>query len=215
MRSSAARLAIPLVALAAAVAPLAHAAEARFEGRILLRLQDSDPAEANVTIDGDRERIDLPGGAGERKDLHVLVDFARRRVVTIDDAARTWTDAPFPPPAAEVDSVHIAKTGRARAVAGQRCEQWVLFAGDHRVEACVVPGVAWFDPRHLSGAAVPAWSSRLERDRAFPISVWDGADRTTFASWASDVTHETPSAEQFVVPSAYRQIPAGPRTARR
>jgi hypothetical protein len=215
MRIIAAGPAMLLLVVGAAAAPLAHAAEGGFVGRISLRLQDSDPAEANVTLAGDHERIDLPGGSGGMKDLRVFVDFARARVATVDDAARTWTEVPLPAPGEETDTVHIAKTGLARAVVGQRCEQWVLLGGEHRVEACVVPGVPWLDPRHLSGAAVPAWSQRLERERAFPLSVWEGSDRTVFASWATDVTRETPSGGELTVPPDYRRVPAGPRTARR
>ncbi len=94
------------------------------------------------------------------------------------DAART------PGLGADSAGVVVQKTGNRHAVVGQPCEEWSLVAGNRTVHACVAPGVPWIDPRRIAGGEVPAWSRRLERERAFPVSVTEG-DR---ASWASDIT---------------------------
>jgi hypothetical protein len=158
-----------LVALAACVAlavPIsAHAKAADFEGKISLRLQDVVPQGANYTIRGDRVGIDVPSVA-HAHDLHVVFDSTR-----------------LPVNVTRVADVSIERTGRLRSVVGQSCEEWVLHSASETVRACVVPGVAWVDPRRAIGGEVPVWSQKLEGEHAFPVSVTHGAN----ASWATDV----------------------------
>ena len=158
-----------LVALAACVAlavPIAaHAKTPGFEGRISLRLQDVAPQGANYTIRGDRVSIDVPSVA-RAHDLHVVFDSAR-----------------LPVNVTRVADVSIERTGRLRSVVGQQCEEWALHSAGETVRACVVPGVAWVDPRRAIGGEVPVWSQKLEGEHAFPVSVTHG---TNF-SWANDV----------------------------
>jgi len=175
-----------LVALAACVAlavPIAaHAKTSAFEGRISLRLQDVDPQGADYTIRGDRVSIVVPGVA-HAHDLHIVFDSAR-----------------LPVPAAGVANMSIERTGRLRSVVGQPCEEWELHSGSETVRACVVPGIAWVDPRRVIGGQVPAWSQKLEKERAFPISVTYGAN----ASWATDVVRGRVPDSSLVAPPATR-----------
>jgi hypothetical protein len=175
-----------LVALAACVAltvPIAaHAKTSGFEGRISLRLQDVDPQGATYTIRGDRVSIDVPSVA-HAHDLHMVFDSAR-----------------LPAAAPGVASMSIERTGRLRSVVGQPCQEWALHSGSDTVRACVVPGVAWVDSRRALGGQVPAWSQRLEKEQAFPVSVTHG----TNASWATDVVRGKVPDSAFVLPPAKR-----------
>lgn len=175
-----------LLALAAAVAlavPVAAQAKAPgFEGRISLRLQDVDPQGANYTIRGDHVSIDVPSIA-HAHDLRIVFDSAR--LVAASPG---------------VDDVSIERTGRLRDVVGQRCEEWALHEASGTVRACVVPGVSWVDPRRATGGEVPAWSARLEKEHAFPVSVTDG---TNF-SWATDVVRGKVPDSAFAAPPATR-----------
>jgi hypothetical protein len=177
---------ISLVALAASVAlavPIAaHAKTTGFEGRISLRLQDVAPQGADYTIRGDRVSIVVPSVA-HAHDLHIVFDSSR-----------------LPTAGAGAVGISIERTGRLRSVVGQPCEEWVLRAGDAAVRACVVPGVAWVDPRRAIGEAVPAWSQKLESERAFPVSVTHGVN----PSWATDVVHGRVPDSAFVAPPATR-----------
>lgn len=207
MLAAHARSALILLAAGAAAAPLAHAADQRgFEGRIQLRLMDAAPQGASYAVRGDRARIDVPGLPGVPT-AHAIVDFARRTLITGTDATRRTARASLPELGAASDAATVHKTGKERLVVGQRCEEWTLLDGGHTVEACVVPGVAWFDPRQLAGQEVPAWSRRLEAERAFPVSVWEGdvTGRTVFASWATDVAREPVGDEVFAVPRTARR----------
>ncbi len=158
-----------LVALAASVAlavPIvAHAKTPGFEGRISLRLQDVEPQGANYTIRGDRVAIEVPAVAHAHY-LRLVFDSAR-----------------LPVNVTRVADVSIEHTGRLRSVVGQQCEEWVLHSASETVRACVVPGVAWVDPRRAIGGEVPVWSQKLEGEHAFPVSVTHG----TKFSWATDV----------------------------
>lgn len=182
----------PKHALAALVvllfaAPVAHAADPDFEGRIALRLRDSDPQGVDYAIRAGRARLDVPSVGGVH-DLHVVVSLA-----SADGAA---------PPGVEVQ-----RTGHFRAVVGQRCEDWRLVEAGDVVEACVVAGAGWYNPRRVVGEAVPSWSLALERARAFPVSVTELRDgRVGFAMWATDVRREPVSERVFALP---------PRTSRR
>lgn len=175
-----------LVALAASVAlvvpVVAHARSSGFEGRILLRLQDVHPSAADYAIRGDRVSIAVPSVA-HTHDLRIVFDSAR-----------------IPPAGAEAVSMSIERTGKLRSVVGQHCEEWVLRGATSAVRACVVPGVSWVDPRRAVGAEVPAWSQRLEKEGAFPVSVTDG---TNF-SWATDVVRGRVPDSAFAGPPATR-----------
>jgi hypothetical protein len=175
-----------LVALAASVAlvvPIAaHAKTSGFEGRISLRLQDVDPQGADYIIRGDRVSINVPSVA-HAHDLRIVFDSSRLSTAGAGAAG-----------------VSIERTGRLRSVVGQLCEEWVLRAGKGTVRACVVPGVAWVDPRRAIGEAVPAWSQKLESERAFPVSVTHG----TNASWATDVVRGRVPDSAFFAPPATR-----------
>ncbi len=174
---------VALAASAALAAPLVAQAKAPgFEGRISLRLQDVDPQGADYSIRGDRVSIDVPSVA-HAHDLRIVFDSAR---LASDVAAVSVTS--------------IERTGKLRSVVGQRCEDWVVRAPSGAVRACVVPGVAWVDPRRATGADVPAWSQRLEKERAFPVSVTEG---TNF-SWATDVVRGRVPDSAFVAPPATR-----------
>jgi len=191
-----------LILLACAVAPLAHAAPPAFQGRIDLRLQDAEPQGANYALSGDRARIDVPSVA-HAHDVHAVVDFARRMLVTMDESRRQTASLPLPELGANAAAVQVRRTGKWRMVVGQPCERWDLTDAGHVVEACVVAGVPWFDPRRLEGQDVPAWSRRLEAERAFPVSVWEGdgrSARTVFASWATDVRREVVPDSELAVP---------------
>ena len=182
MRSLNRRLVL-VTALAALATPLAaHAKAPGFEGRIALRLQDVDPQGANYTIRGDRVSIDIPSVA-HAHDLRIMFDSAR--LPALDGAAR---------------EVSLERTGKLRSVVGQLCEEWALHQASGTVRACVVPGVAWVDPRRAIGVEVPAWSQRLEKERAFPLSVTDGAD----FSWATDVVRGKVPDSAFAAPPAMR-----------
>jgi hypothetical protein len=175
-----------LVALAASVAlaaPIAaHAKTSEFEGRISLRLQDVDPQGASYAIRGDRVSIEVPSVA-HAHDLRVVFDSAR-----------------LPAAAAGVAAVSIERTGMLRSVVGQPCEEWALHSGRDTVRACVVPGVAWVDPRRVTGGEVPAWSQKLEKEHAFPVSVTHGAN----ASWATDVVRGRVPDSSLAAPPAKR-----------
>jgi hypothetical protein len=175
-----------LVALAASVAllvPVAARAKAPgFEGRISLRLQDVDPQGANYTIRGDRVSIDVPSFA-HAHDLRIVFDSAR--LVAASPG---------------VADVSIERTGKQRTVVGQRCEEWALHDASGTVRACVVPGISWVDPRRATGGSVPAWSAKLEKEHAFPVSVTDGAN----FSWATDVVRGKVPDSAFVMPPATR-----------
>ncbi|HEX8796926.1 MAG TPA: hypothetical protein VF765_38505 [Polyangiaceae bacterium] len=175
-----------LAALAASAvldAPVvAHAKTPGFEGRISLRLQDVAPSGADYSIRGNRVSIDVPS-VGHAHDLRIVFDSAR-----------------LPSAAGAVPDVAIERTGGLRSVVGQRCEVWVLRGGADTVRACVVPGVAWVDPRRVVGGDVPAWSQRLEKEQAFPVSVTHGAN----ASWATDVTRGRVPGSAFAAPAATR-----------
>lgn len=175
-----------LVALAASVAlaapMVAHAKTPGFEGRILLRLQDVDPQGANYTIRGDRVSIDVPSVA-HAHDLHIVFDSAR--LVAASPG---------------VADVSIERTGKLRTVVGQLCEEWALHQASGTVRACVVPGIAWVDPRRVIGGSVPAWSAKLEKEHAFPVSVTDGAN----FSWATDVVRGKVPDSAFLTPPATR-----------
>lgn len=174
---------VALAASAALVAPMvAHAKAPGFEGRISLRLQDVDPQGADYSIRGDHVSIDVPSVA-RAHDLRIVFDSAR-----------------LPRPDAAVESVSIERTGRLRSVVGQRCEEWTLHSGGDTVRACVVPGIAWVDPRRAIGGEVPAWSARLEKEQAFPVSVTHG----TNASWATDVARGRVPDSAFLAPPATR-----------
>ena len=166
----------PSSALAATVALLvvssvAGAAKAPFEGTIQLRLRDANPQGATYSVRDGRARIDVPSIRGAH-DLHFVVDLAG--------------DLGSRPPA-----VALQRSGRMRAVVGQRCEEWRLVEGRDVVDACVVTGAGWYDPRRLVGGVVPAWSRLLEIEHAFPISVTETRDgRSVFAMWATDAKRE-------------------------
>ena len=166
----------PSSALAATVALLvvssvAGAAKAPFEGRIQLRMRDAEPQGATYSVRAGRARIDVPSIRGVH-DLHFAVDLAGDR-------------GPRP------QSVALQKSGHMRAVVGQRCEDWRLLDGSDVVDACVVAGAGWYDPRRLMGGDVPAWSRLLEIEGAFPISVTEVRDgRAVFAMWATDAKRE-------------------------
>jgi hypothetical protein len=175
-----------LVALAAAVAlavPVAAQAKAPgFQGRISLRLQDVEPQGANYTIRGDSVSIEVPSVAHAR-DLRIMFDSAR--LVAASPG---------------VGDVSVERTGKLRSVAGQLCEEWALHAPSGTVRACVVPGIAWVDPRRVTGGEGPAWSAKLEKEHAFPVSVTDGAN----FSWATDVVRGKVPGSAFVTPPATR-----------
>jgi hypothetical protein len=172
---------VALAASAALVLPIAaHAKTNGFEGRIALRLQDVAPHGATYTIRGDHVSIDVPTVA-HAHDLHIVFDSARL-------------------PTEGAGSVSIERTGGLRLVVGQLCEVWDLHSGSDTVRACVVPGVAWVDPRRAIGGSVPAWSQKLEKEQAFPISVTHGAN---FA-WATDVVRGRVPDSAFVAPPAKR-----------
>ncbi len=170
------RTLLPAAALLITAAVPAHAKQGGFEGRILLRLQDVEPQGADYSIRGDQVRIDVPSIA-HAHDLHVVFDLARTPLG--DDS----------------DDVSVLRSGKRRMVVGQPCEEWMLRDGDRMVHACVAAGVPWVDPRRVIGAEVPAWSRRLERERAFPVSVTEG----DHPSWATDVVRELLPDEVFVV----------------
>jgi hypothetical protein len=175
-----------LAALAACVAlavPIAaHAKAADFEGRISLRMQDVAPFGANYAIRGNRVSIEVPSVA-HAHDVHVVFDSTR-----------------LPVNVTRVADTSIERTGRLRSVVGQNCEEWVLHSPSETVRACVVPGVAWVDPRRVVGGEVPVWSQKLEGERAFPVSVTHG---TNF-SWATDVVRGKVPDSAFVAPPARR-----------
>jgi hypothetical protein len=174
-----------LVAFAASVAlavpVVAHAKANGFEGRISLRLQDVDPQGANYSIRGDHVSIDVPSVA-HAHDLRIVFDSARLVA------------------AAPATGVSVERTGRLRSVVGQLCEEWALHQASGTVRACVVPGIAWVDPRRATGGEVPAWSAKLEKEHAFPVSVTDG---TSF-SWATDVVRGKVPDSAFAAPPATR-----------
>lgn len=207
-----AHLALALLVSLGAAAPLAHAAATTpgatrgFEGRIQLRLMDAMPQGATYSVSGERARIDVPAHRGAPT-AYAIVDFARRTLTTASRSSRQTASLPLPALGAAAEGVSVQKTGKTRAVVGQACEEWKLLDAGHTVEACVVPGVAWFDPRRLSGQQVPAWSRRLEAERAFPVSVWEGdaGGHTVFASWATDVKRETVGDQEFAVPRTARR----------
>jgi hypothetical protein len=177
-------LLVVLAASAALAVPLvAHAKALGFEGRIALRLQDVEPQGANYTIRGDRVSIEVPS-IGRAHDLRIVFDSAR---------------LPSLAPGGAPD-VAITRTGRWRMVVGQLCETWTLKDASGSVDACVVPNVAWVDPRRAVGGEVPAWSAKLESERAFPVSVTSG---TNF-SWATDVVRGRVPDSAFVTPPATR-----------
>lgn len=163
-----------------AVTPVAHAAMAPFEGKIQLRMRDADPQGANYSVRAGRARIDVPSVKGAH-DLHFTVDLAGDK-------------GPGP------STVALQRTGNMRTVVGQRCESWRLVEGGDVVDACVVAGAGWYDPRRLMGRDVPAWSRLLEAEHAFPVSVTEVRDgRSVFAMWATDVTREPVSDEVFAL----------------
>lgn len=196
------------LALALTAAPLAGTSSSpqvprsSFEGRVQLRLQDTDPQGANYAVRGDRIRIDIPSVGGTH-DVHAIVDLTRDRVM-VSSPHGGWMPEVVYPQANATERVPIERTGRMRAVVGQPCEVWTMTEGRSTVEACVVPGVPWFDPRQIVGGHVPDWSRALQARRAFPVSVWVGDPRTRFAMWATGV-------ERVAVPGAEF---AAPRTAK-
>jgi hypothetical protein len=190
--------------LVLAASPVAHASTGSFEGRIWLRLQDAQPQGATYTVRGDRVRIDVPSVRGAR-DVHAVIDRARGTVaMTVPGGA--WAPVAMFPELHAPGSVTVRETGRWRAVVGQACEEWSMVDAGRTVEACVVRGVPWFDPRRLAGGAVPGWSRLLEARRAFPVSVWAAPVPTAvaFAMWATDVKPEPVSDESFAVPRTAR-----------
>jgi hypothetical protein len=194
------KLAAILLVLAAS--PLANASTAApFEGRIRLRLQDTTPTVANYAVRGDRVRVDVPSVGGAH-DVRAVVDRARGTVAMTTPGGDTFVPAVMFPVLAEPDRVTVRPTGHWRAVVGQACEEWAINDDGRAVEACVVPGVPWFDPRRMAGGAVPGWSRALEARRAFPVSVWAAGDAKTvpFMMWATDVKPEPVTDESFAAP---------------
>jgi hypothetical protein len=178
-RMSTIKTASVLVALAglAVLAPPARA-EGPFEGQIALRLQDTAPPSATYFIRGEEVAVDVPSIA-HAHDVHVVFNLARTAPLGADSAF-----------------VVVEKTGKRRAVVGQACEEWTLAAAGRTVHACVAPGIPWVDPRRATGTGdVPAWSRRLEKERAFPVSVTEG----DHASWATDVTRGPVPESEFTV----------------
>lgn len=174
---------VALAASAALVAPVVAQAKAPgFEGRISLRLQDVEPQGAVYSIRGNHVSIEVPSVA-HAHDLRIVFDSAR------------LTSAPGGGP-----DIAVEHTGHLRLVVGQRCEDWVLRGMGETVRACVVPGISWVDPRRAIGGNVPAWSQRLEKDQAFPISVTEGTD----FSWATDVVRGRVPDSAFAAPAATR-----------
>lgn len=174
---------VALSASAVLLAPMAaHAKASGFEGRIALRLQDVTPQGADYSIRGDRVSIDLPTLARGHQ-LRVVFDSAH-----------------LPAAGAAAGAMSIERTGEHRLVVGQLCEEWVLRGAGEAVHACVVPGVAWVDPRRAIAGDVPAWSQRLEKEHAFPVSVTEGAH----FSWATDVARGRVPDSAFVTPPATR-----------
>jgi hypothetical protein len=169
-----------LVALAAlaTLPPPARAAGPAFEGHISLRMQDTAPQGATYSIRGDEIAVDVPSVA-HAHDLHVVFNLARTPDVGEGSAF-----------------VVVEKTGQRRAVVGQACEEWTLIAGGHVVHACVARGVPWVDPRRAANIdEVPAWSRRLEKERAFPVSVTGG----DHPSWCTDVVRGPVPDSEFTV----------------
>jgi hypothetical protein len=207
MNATLVRTALATLVTLAAASPLAHAQDRGFEGRIKLRLMDAAPHGADYSVHGDRLRIDVPSPQGALP-MHAVVDLARRTLTTVSGAGQA-TSTPLRDVGAGSAGVTVQKTGKSRGVVGQACEEWTLIDGAHAVEACVVPGMAWFDPRRLSGRDVPAWSRRLEAEHAFPVSVWEGeggpTSRTLFAGWATDVKREPIADDVFAVPRTARR----------
>jgi hypothetical protein len=193
-----------LLLLTLAAAPLTHAPPGAFEGTILLRLQDAEPQGANYAVRGDRMRIDVPRIGGVQ-DVHAVVDLARGTVATTTPGG-SWAPAAMLPALRAPERVMVRETGGRRAVVGQACDEWTLNDAGRTVEACVVPGVPWFDARRIVGGAVPGWSQMLEARRAFPVSVWAAPDprTTTFAMWATDVRPGPVGDETFAVPRTAR-----------
>lgn len=191
--------------LVLAASPLAHASDGAFEGRLRLRLQDTEPQGANYAVRGDRVRIDVPSVGGAR-DVHAVVDLARGTVAMTAPGDRAWAPAAVFPVLEEPERVTVRATGRWRSVVGQACEEWAMNDDGHAVEACVVRGVPWFDPRRLVGGDVPGWSAMLEARRAFPLGVWaaGSASAPPFAMWATDVKAEPVADETFAIPRTAR-----------
>jgi hypothetical protein len=129
-------------------------------------MQDAAPQGATYFIRGEEVAVDIPSIA-HAHDMHVVFDLARTAPLGADSA-----------------SVVVEKTGKRRAVVGQACEEWTLAAGGRTVHACVAAGIPWVDPRRASGTGeIPAWSRRLEKERAFPVSVTEG----DHPSWSTAV----------------------------
>lgn len=179
-------------------APTPAAAAGGFEGRFQLRLQDATPQGASYAVRGDKLRIDVPDGDGERE-VHAVIDFSRSRVMVSSAPGGSWSPKPFGPEAAAPDGVVVEETGHMRMVVGQPCEDWRMTEGTSTVEACVVKGVPWFDPRQITGGHVPEWSRTLQARRAFPVSVWVGDPQTRFAMWATDMNHGRVTDDAFAV----------------
>jgi hypothetical protein len=193
---------LALVVLLAA-APLPPDSRPTFEGRIEIRLQDDGPGTARYSVRRDLLRIDIPS-VGGKHDLHAVMNLTRGSLMT-SIAGGPWTPAAVFPEVIAPERIEVRKTGRARAVAGQPCEEWTMTDGVETVEACVVPGAAWLDPRRLtSGGIVPNWSRLLEARHAFPVSVWEGGARTRFGMWATDVKHEPVADDVVSVPRTAR-----------
>jgi hypothetical protein len=194
---------VPLLVVLAAT-PLAHAPMGPFEGRILVRLQDTEPHGASYTVRDDRVRIDVPSVGGKR-DVHAVADLVRGTFV-LKLGNGSWSRVAVSPVLQAPERVTVHETGRARAVVGQPCEEWTMKEEGRTVEACVVPGTAWFDPRRLVGGEVPGWSLALEARRAFPLSVWVSPDAHTppFHMWATDVKPQPVSDDAFATPRTAR-----------
>jgi hypothetical protein len=193
-----------LLLLGFVAAPLTHGSTGAFEGRVLLRLQDAEPSGASFTLRGDRARIDVPG-VGGRHETHAVVDFTRG-TVAMTTPGGAWVPVAMFPVLKNPGRVTVHETGHWRAVVAQACEDWRLEDHGRTVEACVVPGVPWFDPRRIVGREVPGWSALLEARRAFPVSVWAAPDTRTvpFAMWATDVVPEPVADDVFAVPRTAR-----------
>jgi hypothetical protein len=185
----------------APVASAAPAANAPFEGEIVMTVKDESakklPASIVYDVKGNKVRY-VPAAAP----LHAVSDLDAQRVYAIDDAQKTYDSIDVKAPAnAKTATVapapKVQKTGKMEKVAGLDCEDWTIDDGAEKVDVCASKGIAYFNL-----AAAPLMS-----EKALPLRVvvHDKTVKEEYRAEASKADRKKIDDSLFTTPAGYKE----------